>query len=404
MDIEELQHLEALYQAHTKRLKVLEVKSALQGYNTPAEVVIEIEELRETLCTLESQITAIKETIPGLYATPAMMNGGVMNPSSTTTKKVQIVLQGDFDNLTPAVQEAFVRAIAAITEIGPDQVSILRALEGSIIFDLELPEDAAKRLLHLYQSGDPLLQELGVETITELRIPTPSPILQPTISVGLLATELGYFRTAHSIPPLPQTQSELKTMRLNELIQRSSSQTPDTAIIHELFRRALVDRNEIAWGELVRRYETLVEMWIHRSKKLLSRNENINQLVTATFTRLWWTIDPDRFDSFPTLDTIVRFLEICTQTTIIEATHRQAASKEERSSYSEFWAYIDNKLQDEAERVVIHASFKLGMKPKDISEQYPNLFQSIKDVYKVKRNVLQRLGSDRELKEKFGLL
>ena len=69
-----------------------------------------------------------------------------------------------------------------------------------------------------------------------------------------------------------------------------------------------------------------------------------------------------------------------------------------RVDCEEFWSYINTQLNSEAERIVVFRSFVLGMKPGDIYNDHQDLFQSINDVYNVKRNVLGRLSRNAELR------
>lgn len=69
-----------------------------------------------------------------------------------------------------------------------------------------------------------------------------------------------------------------------------------------------------------------------------------------------------------------------------------------RVDCEEFWSYINTQLNSETERIVVFRSFVLGMKPGDIYNDRQDLFQSINDVYNVKRNVLGRLSRNPELR------
>ncbi|MCA9869589.1 MAG: hypothetical protein KC487_04300, partial [Anaerolineae bacterium] len=55
---------------------------------------------------------------------------------------------------------------------------------------------------------------------------------------------------------------------------------------------------------------------------------------------------------------------------------------------------------NDKERAVIYASFVLGMKPAELLESQPQLFDDIKDVYRTKQNVLERLRRDTQLASK----
>ncbi len=68
--------------------------------------------------------------------------------------KVQIILDGDIANFD---QKEFTNALSGMLDVPQKEITILRAAEGSILIQIELPTDAAKRLYDLvYQSEDQL--------------------------------------------------------------------------------------------------------------------------------------------------------------------------------------------------------------------------------------------------------
>ena len=67
------------------------------------------------------------------------------------------------------------------------------------------------------------------------------------------------------------------------------------------------------------------------------------------------------------------------------------------------WQFIRDHLHDEKERIVIHCSFVLDIKPQEIYELYPQLFESVDEIYRIKQNVITRLRRDPELRKLLGL-
>ena len=55
----------------------------------------------------------------------------------------------------------------------------------------------------------------------------------------------------------------------------------------------------------------------------------------------------------------------------------------------------------EDERVLIYLAYVHGMKPSEISSQHHRLFPTVDDVYRIKRNVLERLRRNRRLQMMF---
>jgi DNA-directed RNA polymerase specialized sigma24 family protein len=241
----------------------------------------------------------------------------------------------------------------------------------------------------------------------------------------------------HTAPAQPQAQPQgawanpeeptaPSALGLSALVSRCQIETDhfyagrphDPRFAYELFRRALADRNEAAWIELYALYRPLVEGWIKRSGSLPLTGEHCETFVSAAFARLWRAIPPARLSDFPTLAALLNYLQRCAGCVVIDYARSQpsAALPEEALAHArellvspdeqalvrvereEFWRLIDGLLHSEAERAVVQGAFVLGMKPGDIFERHPDLFESVNSVYAVKRNVLTRLGRNPELR------
>ena len=230
-----------------------------------------------------------------------------------------------------------------------------------------------------------------------------------------------------TLPPSAGDAPEPARMELAALLRRSLTESErfyrghqhDTRFAYELFRRALVERSEIAWEHVYTHYSPLVESWIRRSGAFPSSGESSEFFVGAAFTKFWRAISA-RFEQFPSLSALLSYLQLCAGSVVIDSvraqswaemlpeeaipfSHAAQTSPDEeamqRVNCAEFWSYVDTQLNSEAERIVVFRSFVLGMKPGDIYTEYQHLFQNINDVYNVKRNVLGRLSRDPELRQ-----
>jgi hypothetical protein len=193
----------------------------------------------------------------------------------------------------------------------------------------------------------------------------------------------------------------------------------DTCYSYELFRRALVERSEIAWEHIYNHYNSLVESWVRRSGAFASSGETSEFFIGAAFTRFWRAVTPERFESFTSLASLLHYLQLCAGCVVIDSVRAQSWAEMlpeeaipfghtplsspdeeamERVSREEFWSYINTLLNGEAERVVVFNSFVMGMKPGDIYNDRQDLFENVNDVYNVKRNVLGRLSRNQELR------
>jgi len=217
------------------------------------------------------------------------------------------------------------------------------------------------------------------------------------------------------------TQLDLASLMRRSLMESDRfyrGRAHDTRFAYELFRRAIVEQNDLAWEYIYTHYSSLVESWVRRSGAFASSGESSEYFVGAAFTKFWRAIS-ERFEQFPTLASLLHYLQLCAGSVVIDSVRAQSwaemlpeeaipsglspqtAPDEEamkRVDCEEFWNYINTQLNSEAERIVVFRSFVLGMKPGDIYNDHQDLFQSINDVYNVKRNVLGRLSRNPELR------
>lgn len=248
------------------------------------------------------------------------------------------------------------------------------------------------------------------------------PFAQPTAS---RPNNAWFIETLDQTPQVLE-QPILAQMDVQALAQRCfvenehfyRNQPYDSSFAYELFRRALAEKDNCAWAELIKLYRPMVERWIIRNSSFDDHNEGSDYLVMAAFIRFWQSITSTRFAMFPTTAALLQYLRCCASCAVIDNRRVHGRAKivpsdelverylprvspdEEamsRINRAEFWRSVNEQLRDDAERIVIHHSYVYGMKPRDIHQSRPDLFGSVNDVYAVKRNVLDRLSRNCEL-------
>ena len=192
----------------------------------------------------------------------------------------------------------------------------------------------------------------------------------------------------------------------------------------ELFRRAICDRDEAAWEAVVVQYRGVVLTWVQRHGG--ASVEDADYWVNRTFDRFWSAMRPERFGLFEGLSRVLKYLQMCAATAVLDELRSQRAtahesldqlfgtrhgaeresagaelgdpagvdaeaSAVERLAGQELWGAIAAEVPEESERTVLYYSFALGMKPAEIAGKRPDLFAGVPDVYRIKRNVLERL-------------
>ncbi len=172
----------------------------------------------------------------------------------------------------------------------------------------------------------------------------------------------------------------------------------------ELFRRALVLRDEAAWTHLYEQYADMVRHWLGTGH---------DAAVSVVFTRFWKAVDAAKFLRFASLAGILQYLKMCARATLLDEARRAAMSPSEQpldaisrhpaatvmveSDVAEqldaaaFWAEIAGILTDERERTVIELAFVAGLRPREICRLHASDFPDIDEVYRLKRSALDRL-------------
>ena len=190
----------------------------------------------------------------------------------------------------------------------------------------------------------------------------------------------------------------------------------------ELFRRALVLRDERAWEVVYECYGPVVRRWANR---IVRDPELAACLIVETFERFWLAVDAAKLRQFPDLPSLLRYLKLCLQTAALDrgrvsarrsievppeqagAAGRSAASAMidvEREALDavarrEFWQVIQRHFRSEADRVLAQLSFVEDLPPREICRRVPTLFPTVSHVYKVKRNMLDRLRQSAAMRE-----
>jgi DNA-directed RNA polymerase specialized sigma24 family protein len=212
------------------------------------------------------------------------------------------------------------------------------------------------------------------------------------------------------------------TRETDAFFQRRSH---DPAYCYELFRRAIVDRSQPAWHVLYAQYRPLVAGWVERHPAFAISGEEAQFFVNRAFEKMWAALDAGKFAQFPDLKSLLRYLQMCVHSTIVDHSRKaeQVVESVEVESLSDgsstqgprsddlalvgvyreqFWEQINARLNDEKERRVVYGSYVLGLKPRELCETYQETFDDVRDVYRVKENVLARLRRDAELADILG--
>lgn len=199
--------------------------------------------------------------------------------------------------------------------------------------------------------------------------------------------------------------------------QRSES-SGDNSYAWELFRRALVLSDEGAWAGLYTLYERIVFSWVLlvQPRPHCFTDEEVLSLVGDIFTRFARNISATKFAAFVgSVPALLSYLKRCTRSSTFDALaqkrQRERAAREESleamsgadlidpcdpaeliaegDAGNHLWNTLLCHIHSPAERVVLY-SIAADLSPGDVFKRYPALFASPADVYRIKRNLIDR--------------
>jgi DNA-directed RNA polymerase specialized sigma24 family protein len=198
---------------------------------------------------------------------------------------------------------------------------------------------------------------------------------------------------------------------------------PDATDGYQLFRRALVERDQEAWAAIERRYGAQLARWARSNRLYGQAGEEAEALANQALVRLWLTIGPDRFDAFPTLSSLLGYLRCCVNTLVIDQARLRAAEQRrmqrleqsliarvapspsaevlERVRAGELWAEVRGHCRDELEERLAYGYLILGLKPSDLLAAMPTLPGGTAAINGALARLLRRLRRSQRLRRQW---
>ncbi len=228
--------------------------------------------------------------------------------------------------------------------------------------------------------------------------------------------------------PAPHTLS-LKALQ-QHCAQQSArffrQQPHDPRYCLEIFRRAIVMGDADAWEAVYCQYRPLLESWFRRHPLASAFAEEREQVIAHAFERFWQALTPQKFAAFSGLAAVLRYLQLCVHAALTDcmrqrqrsvllvedgealledARHPEGecgspeAQALRREGAARLWAWVESHCNDARERLLMHESLVLGMRPMEICARHPELFPEVRVVYRLKENLLARLRRSPEAQE-----
>lgn len=221
---------------------------------------------------------------------------------------------------------------------------------------------------------------------------------------------------------MPQ-QTKLRLLTLTGIVHRCTQETErffrrqefDPRYCFELFRRTIEHRDQRGWEFIYVQYCPLVAGWVEHHSAFPDTGEEVQYFVNRTFEKMWSAMSPDKFSNFSDLESLLSYMRMCVNSVICDHVRRvkhpsvdfcdKLSSNHDSDSHvgnhaldivhqQEIWEAVATRMRDEKEWHVVYGTFVLDLKPRKICAWFPELFDDVREVYRVKENVLSRLGRD----------
>jgi DNA-directed RNA polymerase specialized sigma24 family protein len=230
---------------------------------------------------------------------------------------------------------------------------------------------------------------------------------------------------------MQQTLDELCSLCRAQVQRFRRGEDYDDAFCMEIFRRAIVGRDNDCWRELQSIYKDQVVSWCRRGGSGV--NLSLEDLAALTWERFWLSFGPEKFALANGTPAIQRYLKACTFSTVIDTTREQRGtlslnnapysdSGEEgltladslvdasptpeeslldNSRRNAFRELVQNHTTSDKEKTLLYLKYQLGLSSAEVQKRRPDLFPAVNEVYRVTRNLLDRLRRSPEMAQWF---
>ena len=192
-----------------------------------------------------------------------------------------------------------------------------------------------------------------------------------------------------------------------ELVKRRRKEAADDSYCLEIFRRAILERDDEAWSILQGCFSENVRIWIrsHANSNLALLRDSEENYVAQTFSRFWVTVH-EQHSEFRTLNKALSYLHATLDSIFRDMMRSHRRSQEvplpEQDSPEEpaaeqpdddldVWNTLLGLLNNERERRVVQLLYYHGLTPKKIVKHFPQEFSNEKEIYRVNYNIVVRL-------------
>ena len=201
---------------------------------------------------------------------------------------------------------------------------------------------------------------------------------------------------------------ELAAQCLRELGNYRRGEPWSDAYGVELLRRAIMQSDQEAWVWIQRCFGGMVRAWLrrHPQREAACRLESDENYVALTFERFWRATAFNQHVEFSTLAAAMQYLRASLNGVILDILRVYERPGEillpgpggpgeplveDNIDNGEVWESLQVLLTNPREQRVAYFLFHCGLKPREIIRFCPREFSDIQEIYRLRRNIMERL-------------
>jgi len=209
-------------------------------------------------------------------------------------------------------------------------------------------------------------------------------------------------------PPDQMSLAALKERCQHEMINYRKGEVYDDRYCLEIFFRALKKQDNQAWELLLYNYRGIAGGWLRSHPRYDSamRYESEDNYVIEAFARLW-KARHDKSTNFETLGAALFYLKRSLHTAVQDTLRfyeKQIAQLPEPGTGSpdepvaqeeddgrELWEVLQSFLPTQREKGLAYLLYHCNLKPREIMQRCPGMFNDVNEIYRLRRNIVDRL-------------
>ena len=236
-------------------------------------------------------------------------------------------------------------------------------------------------------------------------------IIKHNAITGLERTKSEISLDVRDLPELPlhlMSVTELADRCMSEINNYRNGEPSGDQYSVELFRRALILRDALAWEIVQQRFNALILQWMrsHPMRNVASRFDSDENYVAQAFTRFWQATAVNQKIEFRSLAAVLRYLRATLNGTILDTLRAYSRAREmplpepgetgeliakEQDDGRELWGVIKSLIPDKRQQRVAYLLFHCRLKPREIVHYCSEEFSDVQEIYRLRCNIFERL-------------